>query len=321
MSMSPFFKEIGPGPIGPRPDENVTPLWFKIAWLVGVVLVVGAVGAGFYLLTGPGDVPPPLVADPQQKSDIDGKSGGTIRATNSESLKKGASDVNSTTLAQARKVKSKIIPPEEVAIDPNAPAAGPWIKHHYAGLGFMERYEYDRAVAEFRKVIELEPAWLSAKINLAIARLNQTGTESESAKNSRTGEPAKSNFDEALELLDSVIAQEPANLHARFSRGVILEYVGRLAEAQKDFRVVAVKDPGDGHAWYKVGSTLTSNEDPSQPAGPDQAQELIEIYERALECNPYLVPALYRLQMAYAMAGDRAQQNATIERWTSSIQK
>ncbi|MFM7594341.1 MAG: FG-GAP-like repeat-containing protein, partial [Isosphaeraceae bacterium] len=66
----------------------------------------------------------------------------------------------------------------------------------------------------------------------------------------------------------------------------------------------------------KVGSTLTSNEDPSQPAGPDQAQELIEIYERALECNPYLVPALYRLQMAYAMAGDRAQQKATIERWT-----
>jgi hypothetical protein len=113
-----------------------------------------------------------------------------------------------------------------------------------------------------------------------------------------------------------VIAAEPANLHARFSRGIILEYVGRLSDAQRDFRVVAVKDPGDGHAWYKVGSTLTSNEDPSQPAGPDQAQELIEIYERALECSPYLVPALYRLQMAYAMAGDRAQQKATIDRWT-----
>ena len=316
MSMSPFFKEIGPGPIGPRPDENVTPLWFKISWVVGVLLVVGAVFGGFILLSGPGDVAPPLVVDAESPPEGVQKTENTIRASNSETLKKNAGDVNSTTLAQARKSKSRIITSEEVATDPNAPAAGPWMAHHYAGLGFMERYEYDRAVAEFRRVIELEPNWLAAKINLAIARLNQTGTETETAKNSRTGEAAKSNFDEALELLDGVIAQEPANLHARFSRGVILEYVGRLAEAQKDFRVVAVKDPGDGHAWYKVGSTLTATEDPSQPAGPDQAQELIEIYERALECNPYLVPALYRLQMAYAMAGDRAQQKATIERWT-----
>ena len=53
MNQSPFFKEIPPGPIGPLPDENAPPSWFKAAWVLGIAGVLTAVAGGFYLLSGP----------------------------------------------------------------------------------------------------------------------------------------------------------------------------------------------------------------------------------------------------------------------------
>jgi len=315
MSQSPFFKEIPPGPIGPRPDENETPFWFKAAWLAGIAGVLAAVAAGLYLISGPDTHLGPDLFE-TAKPEADTPKSNVIVATVPTS-KAEETAVTKSMLNKARSEQAVVRTAEQVAIDPAAPAPGPWLEPHYRGLGHMERYEYDQAVAAFREVLKLQPDWPGSKINLAIARLNQTGTEAEASKNARNGGgEAKSNFDEALELLDSVIAAHPGHLHAHYCRGIILEYVGRLAEAHKDFRIVAVKDPADGYAWYKVGSTLTSPDDPNQPAGPDQAAQLVEIFERALACNPYLVPALYRLQMAYAMSGDRAAQRATIERWT-----
>lgn len=313
MTQSPFFKEITPGPIGPRPDENATPVWFKLAWVVGILVVCSAVGGGFYLLSGPDSNLGPSFFEAEEQ--LRNGNRNVIVANQGESKRNVIGEVSKSSLAEARKTPARVLTAEEVSVDPSAPPAGAWLEPHYRGLGHMERYEYDKAVAAFREVLKLQPDWPGSKINLAIARLNQTGTESEAAKTSRTGEAPKSNFDEALELLDAVVEKHPGHLHAHYSRGIILEYVGRLADAHKDFRVVAVKDPGDGYAWYKVGSTLASPDDPNLPAGPDQAAELIEIYERALACNPYLVPALYRLQMAYAMSGDRVAQKATIERW------
>lgn len=306
---SPFFKEITPGPIGPRPNEDQTPRWFRLAWAIGVLSVFAAVGGGFWLLSGSGVSIGP---DPVETL------AGPVPATKKPAPQTPAPvSVSKSSLDQARNETAKIIPPDAVSVDPNAPADGPWVEVHFRGLGHMERYEYDQAVAAFREVLKLQPDWTGARINLAIARLNQTGTETEAAKDDRTGgAAAKSNFEEALDLLDEVIAVDPANLHAHYCRGIILEYVGRLAEAHRDFRIVAVKDPADGHAWYKVGATLTNPDDPEQPAGPEQAPELIVIFERALSCNPYLVPALYRLQLAYAMAGNRTDQRATIARWS-----
>ncbi|MBI1322264.1 cytochrome c biogenesis factor [bacterium] len=304
---SPFFKEIPPGPIGPRPTDDGAPAWFKAAWVIGVALVFAAVGGGFYLLSGPDIKVDPVQFQPAEP----------LKTEEAKPQPESPMIVSSANLNRARTEAATIVPPDSVAVDAAAPADGPWVDIHFRGLGHMERYEYDQAVEAFREVVALQPEWNGAKINLAIARLNQTGTEAEAAKEERTGGgEAKSNFDEALELLDGVIERDPTNLHAHFSRGIILEYVGRIAEAHRDFRIVAVKDPGDGHAWYKVGSTLTSQIDPNQPAGPEEAPELIELFERALSCNPYLVPALYRLQLAYAMAGKRAEQRATIERWT-----
>ncbi|MHC5541757.1 hypothetical protein ACYOEI_26365, partial [Singulisphaera rosea] len=56
------------------------------------------------------------------------------------------------------------------------------VGEHLRGLGHMERYEYDKAAEAFREVHERAPGWIPGSINLAIAYLNQTGTQAEGAK-------------------------------------------------------------------------------------------------------------------------------------------
>ena len=181
----------------------------------------------------------------------------------------------------------------------------------------MERYEYDKAVQAFRAVHELAPGWIAGSINLAIALLNQTGTEGAAAPAGSAGYghglPAR--FQEALALLDAVLARDPGNLSAHYCRGIILEDLGELGQAHQDFRFVTEHDPGDAHAWYRLGSTLTDPERPDRPAGPKQAGRLIEVYSKALELNPNLVNALYKLQAAYGWSGQRDRQVELIRRW------
>lgn len=170
---------------------------------------------------------------------------------------------------------------------------------HQAGLGHMERYEYGKAAERFREALKLAPELPAAKVNLAIALLNDTGTKSEESKQSRGGTPVPANFDEALTLLDQVIAADPKNLHARYCRGLILEYIGQADKAHEDFAAVVETDPADANAWLKYGMTLPNPDRPGFPASLESADKLVEIYEKALSRNPNLVLALFKLQEAY----------------------
>ncbi len=189
---------------------------------------------------------------------------------------------------------------------------GEVLRAHQQGLGHMERYEYPQAVEAFREVHEKAPGWSPGAINLAIALLNQGGESSEEAEDTGTVRTT-SRLDEALALLGDVFVREPKNPHVLYCRGILLEYLGRIADAHEAFEAVTEIDPGDGHAWFKFGATLPSERDPNQPAGPERARELIAIFTRALECNPYLVPAMYKLQQAYSWDGKRERQAELID--------
>jgi hypothetical protein len=185
---------------------------------------------------------------------------------------------------------------------------------HLRGLGRMEQFEYDKAADAFREAHRLAPGWIAGSINLAIALLNQTGNEGTAAA-AGPGGRIPPRYQEAIALLDEVLARDPANLPAHYCRGIILEELGELERAHRDFLFVAEHDPGDAHAWYKVGSTLGDPDRPDRPAGPNQAARLIEYYSKALELNPNLVNALYKLQAAYGWAGHRERQKELIRRW------
>lgn len=225
-------------------------------------------------------------------------------------------DGPSTKAAAAGRPKSIARPPrtqDGVTLPDEIPPAEleAVLRTHLKGLGAMERYEYDKAVASFREVHARAPGWNSGSINLAIALLNQTGSRTTSDRTASERGP----YHEALEILESVLTRDPANLHARYCRGIILESLGRLREAHPDFVFVTEHDPNDAHAWYKAGSTLTDPGDPDRPAGPEQAAALIAFYRKAVELNPYLVSALYKLQTVYAWAGQPEQQREVLALW------
>jgi tetratricopeptide (TPR) repeat protein len=193
------------------------------------------------------------------------------------------------------------------------------LQAHFQGLGHMERYEYVEGVKEFRRIRKLAPGWIPGAINLAIALLNDSGNKTEEAKKKGVV-PPPSNYDEALVLLEGVLARDPENPHAHYCRGIILHSQGELRRAHDDFRVVTEKDPGDGHAWYKLGATLYAEDSPPppapvRPAGRKEAPKQIEIYERAIQCNPYLEAALYGLSRAYSLAGQKEKQEALQKLW------
>ncbi len=169
---------------------------------------------------------------------------------------------------------------------------------HYRGLGAMERYEYPVAAEAFREVHEKAPGWIPGSINLAIALLNQGGEAEAKAKSAGQAEldgAPKKNIDEAVGLLDEVIARQPDNPWAHFSRGIIYKSQGRIEEAHRDFKKVTEIDPLDANAWLERGSTMTepgkSMIEPRSKLLPEQTS----YFAKALELNPYLITAMYKL--------------------------
>ncbi len=191
---------------------------------------------------------------------------------------------------------------------------------HFRGLGAMERYEYAAAAEAFRDIHRRAPSWIAGSINLAVALLNQGGETAEKERQAGQTElegDSKLNIDEAQRLLDEVIARQPLNLHAHFSRGIILRFKGQLLDAHRDFRKVVEGDPGDANAWLELGATLTDPDSEGMPAERKQSRELIEYYRKALDRNPYLTTAMFKLQAIYGLMGDRDGQRqlyATFEK-------
>lgn len=177
------------------------------------------------------------------------------------------------------------------------------LREFYRGIGRMERHEYQEAIAAFEKVRELAPRWSPGSINLAIAVMY-------------TRDPTW-----AMQILDQILACDPDNLRAHYCRGLIHEQGGSYPRAHADFRFVVEKDPTDAAAWYMLGSTgvmsaelLAGRDDAEQelaerPAAPQ------ELFRRALECNPYLEAAVYKLAYVVRRQGDQEEARKLLGRW------
>jgi tetratricopeptide (TPR) repeat protein len=189
------------------------------------------------------------------------------------------------------------------------------LEAHALGLGHMERYDYKKAAEQFRIVRNLAPGWIPGSINMAIALLNDSGaaiaekkkkegqTEAASAV-SETPAPESDQFSEPIRLLDEVIDRDPLNLHAHFCKGLIYKQIGKTEEAHREFELVKEKDPNDAHAWMFFGDTLLVKNAEGKLDLPRAGDSdiLIDIYTKALACDPYSNAALYKLQSANRLA-------------------
>ncbi len=142
------------------------------------------------------------------------------------------------------------------------------------GVGLIEQYKYMLAAQEFEEASRLAPEWLPARINLAIALMNENKVDTKAR---------------AEGLLRDALNRDPDSRHAHFCLGIVLYDRTKLAEAHEHFAIVNRLDPEDAHAWLRMGST--------HPNGSD-SPEARKCFEESLKRNPYLNAARYGLFMS-----------------------
>ncbi len=161
------------------------------------------------------------------------------------------------------------------------------------GVGYMEQHNFPAAEAEFAEAVRLAPDWLPARVNLGIAMFNQQPADNKTLTQHVAA---------AQDVFREVLTRDPNNPHAHYCLGILELYLSRLPEAYEHFVAVNKLDPGDAHTWLRVGSTH-----PDTPISPAARA----CYEKALELNPYLNEARYRLAMALRET-DPARQRALL---------
>ncbi len=156
------------------------------------------------------------------------------------------------------------------------------------GIGYMERFEYDKAVEAFEKVTAMAPKWRPGQINLGIALLNAAGV----------GKLPPKDLDRAVAIFQKILKDDPDNLHAHHCLGVIFKY-RKAGEAVQHFERVTELDPTDAHAWFFLGLAL-----------PQKSTKRLECFQKAVDRNPYLAGAIYALSQELRRKDAKAQAEA-----------
>jgi len=165
------------------------------------------------------------------------------------------------------------------------------------GIGHMEQFDYGAAVPAFQEAVRLAPGWLPGRINLGIALMNRHGSEETSLapdwlptriKNAvaRVTRKKKEDLECATQIFQRVLEEDPENPYAHFCLGHIFHEQQLSSKAIVHFQSVTRLDPSDAHAWYWLGICL-----------PESSPSQQECFERAVQLNPNLSPALHALAL------------------------
>jgi tetratricopeptide (TPR) repeat protein len=84
-------------------------------------------------------------------------------------------------------------------------------------------------------------------------------------------------YDEALKQIERAMAVAPAFTGGTITYGVLLEEVGRLAEAEAHYRRELEREPGDWQLLYRLAECLNREKKP---------EESIPYYEQAIQGAP-----------------------------------
>ncbi|MFK7886473.1 MAG: FG-GAP-like repeat-containing protein [Gammaproteobacteria bacterium] len=148
------------------------------------------------------------------------------------------------------------------------------------GVALMGYFDYPGAQAVFTEVVQRQPAWSDAKVNLAIATLNRQ-TEGDEER--------------ALTLVTEVLTDDDTHLRAHYVSGLLKLYAGQMEQAAAHFQTVLDGDPTDAYAAYYLGQCVAHND----------AQAALALYARARTLDPYLRSAYYGAAQLLRREGDR----------------
>ncbi|MDH3589211.1 MAG: FG-GAP-like repeat-containing protein, partial [Gammaproteobacteria bacterium] len=153
----------------------------------------------------------------------------------------------------------------------------------------MGNFDYAAAHVVLQSLVDRQPAWLDARVNLAIATLNRQ----------EEGDEAR-----ALELVTQVLERDPTHLRAHYVSGLLRLYLGETENAETHFRRVADADPDDAYAAYYLGQSLVQL---------NRVDEAVEQYRRAMALDPYLRSAYYGAALALRRSGNTKEANTLLK--------
>lgn len=156
--------------------------------------------------------------------------------------------------------------------------------HFTLGLAQSEQ-DVTEAMATFRRVLELAPAHVLARYNLALVlkRVDRTA--------------------EAVEELTRVLRIE-SRAEAHYTLGVIHWQQGEIGKAARALRAAVAVQPGYADAHYSLGVVLGARRD---------VKGAVAALRRAIELRPDLWSARYTLARILRDAGDEAGARANLE--------
>ena len=112
-----------------------------------------------------------------------------------------------------------------------------------------------------------------------------------------------SDEEDARQMLEEILVDRPDHLRAAYVAGVLHQRAGENELALDRFQRVIDADPGDPYGWYHLG-LVNERADPQFAA---------DAYREAVEIDPYLRSAWYRLGSVASRLGDEETANEALE--------
>jgi len=144
------------------------------------------------------------------------------------------------------------------------------------GLALAAKSQFDEAIENYRKAIQIDPDYRDALNSLGVALAD------------------KGRFDEAIENYRKAIQIDPNYSEALNNLGEALLHQGQFDEAIKNFRKTIQIKPNNSEAQYNLGNAL---------AAKGWFDEAIESFRKAIQINPKFSEALNNLGIALANKG------------------
>lgn len=190
--------------------------------------------------------------------------------------------------------------------------------HFVLGNLFLKQEDWDGAIAAYRDALSLNPEYLSAVLGLADAyrladRLDEAAAgyrrlleldpnDNKAHYHLAEIHAAREEYQEALAVLEHLEATGEERAPARNLKGQCLLSLGRLEEAEAEFRRALEMDDRLSDAWYNLALLFEQQGDGARA---------LEAYETRLEMAPKDFRSHFNVAQLYGAMGDPARMEAS----------
>lgn len=154
------------------------------------------------------------------------------------------------------------------------------------GVALMEEFKHEAAAAEFKKALELDSGFLTARVNLALAYYYTRNKQA------------------AIDEAQRVLKLDPKNPHMHYMLGLIYRAANQPDQALAEMQQVAAIDPDDVGVNINLGMLHNQKQD---------YEKALEYLKRAVAAEPYNATANYALAIATLRKGDRVEGQRLME--------